>query len=79
MKEAINFLKHIYSGSIPNIANILVAEAEGDKEVIQDYLLDTREYIDKLLKELYESKEDIEAPEVDCLRPIRTGGEEESE
>lgn len=63
MKEAINFLKHIYSESIPDIANILVAEVEGDKEMIKNYLLDVRIYIDKLLND--ESKEDSEAPEVD--------------
>lgn len=63
MKEAINFLKHIYSESIPNMANILVAEAENDKETIRNYLLNVREYIDKLLND--ESKEDSEAPEVD--------------
>ena len=52
MKEAINFLKHIYSESVPDIANILVAEAEGDKKMIRNYLLDVRTFIDKLLKEL---------------------------
>ena len=52
MKEAINFLKHLYSESVPDIANILVAEAEGDKEMIRNYLLDVRTFIDKLLKEL---------------------------
>lgn len=52
MKEAINFLKQIYSESIPDIANILMAEAEGDKETIRNYLLDIRTFIDKLLNEL---------------------------
>lgn len=52
MKEAINFLKHIYSESVPDIANILVAEAENDKEMIRKYLTAVREYIDKLLKKI---------------------------
>lgn len=62
MKEAINFLKHIYSESVPDIANILVAEAEGDFGAVRKYLLSVREYVDKLI---YESKKDSEAPEVD--------------
>lgn len=56
MKEAINFLKHIYSESVPDIANILVAEAEGDKETIRRYLTSVRDYVEELLNEL--EKED---------------------
>lgn len=52
MGTAINFLKHVYSESVPDIANILVAEAEGDVGMVKDYLLNVRNYIDKLLKEI---------------------------
>ena len=52
MMGAINFLKHIYSESVPDIANILVAEAEGDVETIKSYLLGARNYIDKLINEI---------------------------
>lgn len=52
MMEAINFLKHVYSESVPDIANILVAEAEGDNEMVKDYLMNVRNYIDRLLSEI---------------------------
>ena len=56
MMEAINFLKHVYSESVPDVANLLVAEAEVDVETIKSYLLGTRNYVDKLLKELLNNK-----------------------
>lgn len=52
METAVKFLKHVYSESVPDIANILVAEAEGDVEMVKDYLLNVRNYIDKLLNEI---------------------------
>lgn len=52
MKMAINFLKHVYSESVPDVANLLVAEAEGDVETIKSYLMGVRNYIDKLLNEI---------------------------
>ena len=52
MKTAINFLKHVYSESVPDVANLLVAEAEGDVKMVKDYLLNVRNYIDKLLNEI---------------------------
>lgn len=52
MMGAINFLKHIYSESVPDIANILVAEADGDVETIKSYLLGVRNYVDKLINEI---------------------------
>ena len=52
MMEAINFLKHVYSESVPDVANLLVAEAEGDVEMVKDYLLNVRNYIDRLLNEI---------------------------
>ena len=52
IKTALNFLKHVYSESVPDVANLLVAEAEGDVEVIKDYLLNVRNYIDRLLNKI---------------------------
>ena len=52
METAIRFLKHVYSESVPDVANILVAEAEWDVETIKSYLTGVRDYIDKLLKEI---------------------------
>ena len=56
METAVKFLKHVYSESVPDVANLLVAEAEGDVETIKNYLLGTRNYVDKLLKELLNNK-----------------------
>ena len=56
METAIRFLKHVYSESVPDVANILVAEAEWDVETIKSYLTGVRDYIDKLLKEIENSK-----------------------
>lgn len=61
MKEAINFLIHIYSDSVSDIANIYVAEAEGDKEMIRKYLTSVREYIDKLIYESTKDSKDTKA------------------
>ena len=52
METAVKFLKHIYSESVPDIANILVAEADGDVETIKSYLMGVRDYIDKLINEI---------------------------
>ena len=52
METAVKFLKHVYSESVPDVANLLVAEAEGDVEMIKDYLLNVRNYIDRLLNEI---------------------------
>lgn len=60
-KETINFLKHIYSESVPDIANIFVAEAEGDKETIRKYLTSVRDYVDKLIYESTKDSKDTEA------------------
>lgn len=51
-----NFLKHIFSESVPDLANIMEAEATNDKETLVGYLATVREYIDKWIKELREEK-----------------------
>jgi len=49
-----NFLKHIFSESVPDLANIVEAEATDDKETLVGYLATIREYIDKWIKEIKE-------------------------
>lgn len=52
MKEAVNFLRTVYSESVKDIATIIVAEAEGDKEIIRKYLCTVRDYVDGLIEKL---------------------------
>ena len=52
MKEAVNFLKHVYSESVADIANLVVADAEGDTDMIIDYLCGVRDYVDKLIEQV---------------------------
>lgn len=47
-----NFLKHIFSESVPDLANIIEAEAEDRKEVLIGYLATIRDYIDKWITEI---------------------------
>ena len=68
METAVKFLKHIYSESVPDVANILVAEADGDVEVIKDYLLNVRNYIDRLLNEIENESKRID-------QSIKKGGQ----
>ena len=51
-----NFLKHIFSESVPDLANIMEAEATNDKGTLVGYLATVREYIDKWIKELKEEQ-----------------------
>lgn len=52
MKEVVNFLRAVYEGSVVDVANILTAEADGDKEVLLKYLHTVRDYVDKLIEKL---------------------------
>lgn len=52
MKEAVNFLRTVFSKSVKDIATIIVAEADGDKEIIRKYLRTVRDYIDGLIEKL---------------------------
>ena len=54
MKEAINFLRTVYNDSVPDVANIIVAEADKDKEVILNYLTAVKEYTEKLIDKVKE-------------------------
>lgn len=53
----INFLRHVYSESVTDIANITVAEAEDDYNTIIKYLSNLREIIGNWIEEL-ETKKD---------------------
>ena len=52
MKEAVNFLREVYDGSIMDVANILTAEAENDKETILKYLTSVKEYTEGLIEKV---------------------------
>lgn len=47
-----NFLRHVYSESVPDLAKITVAEAEGDYDTIIRYLENLKEHIEKWIGEL---------------------------
>lgn len=53
----INFLRHVYSESVKDIANILVAEAEDDYDTIIQYLFMLRLTISDWMDELQTEKE----------------------
>jgi len=53
----INFLQHIYSESVTDIANILIAEAEDDYDTIINYLYSLRVQIHDWMDELQDEKE----------------------
>lgn len=52
MKEVVNFLVTIYSESIPDIATILNAEAEGDTNTLIKYLETVKSYTEGLINKL---------------------------
>lgn len=49
-----NFLKHVFSESVPDLANIVVAEANCDKDTLVRYLEGVREAIGKWITEIEE-------------------------
>lgn len=53
----INFLRHIYSESVKDVANIMVAEAEDDYDTIIQYLFNLRLTIKDWIEELETEKE----------------------
>lgn len=53
----INFLQHIYSESVTDIANILIAEAKDDYDTIINYLYSLRVQIRDWMDELQNEKE----------------------
>ena len=50
MKEAVNFLRQIYSDSINSIATIVTAEAENNKNIILQYLENVKDYTEGLIE-----------------------------
>ena len=59
-KAPINFLRHIYSESISDIANIMVADAEDDYDTIIKYLFMLRLTINDWMDELQTEKKNKE-------------------
>lgn len=57
MKTAIRFLVHVYGDSVTDVARILTAEADRDKEVILSYLEQVKEFTTKLINEINEQTE----------------------
>ena len=49
MREAVNFLRTVYSESVYDVANIITSEAEEDKESILRYLIAVKEYTEGLI------------------------------
>jgi len=47
-----NFLRHVYSESVSDLAKITVAEAEGNYDTIIRYLENLKEHIEKWIGEL---------------------------
>lgn len=52
-----NFLKHIFSESIPDLANIVEAEANNDKDTLIDYLVSVKNSIDVWIGEIKDKEE----------------------
>lgn len=57
MKTAIRFLVHVYGDSVTDVARILTAEEDRDKEVILSYLEQVKEFTTKLIDEVHEQGE----------------------
>ena len=56
----VNFLRHVYSENVSDIANILVAEAEDNYDTIIKYLSNLREIIGNWIEELEIEKKNKE-------------------
>ena len=52
MRQAVNFLKHVYHESVPDIANILVAQANQDTDAIVWYLETVRAFVDHMIEDV---------------------------
>ena len=57
-RTAGNFLRHVFSGSAADIANITVAEAEDDYNTILQYLGSIQRTIDMWIEELKQEREE---------------------
>ena len=49
MREAVNFLRQVYEGSMTDVANIITAEANEDTETVKKYLTTVRDYAEGLI------------------------------
>ena len=52
MKEAAMFLIGVFDGSLGDIANVLNAQAENDKDTIIKYLTSVKEYTEELIEKV---------------------------
>ena len=52
-----NFLKHIFSESVPDLANIVEAEATDDKETLIDYLTSVKDSIGIWIEQIKDMEE----------------------
>jgi len=57
-KTAGNFLRHIFSESANDMANITVAEAEDDYDTILHYLASVQHAVEKWIGELKKEREE---------------------
>ena len=57
-RTAGNFLRHIFSESAADMANITVAEAEDDYDTILQYLANIHDIIGKWIEELKQEREE---------------------
>lgn len=57
-KTAGNFLRHIFSYSVADMANITVAEAEDDYDTILQYLANVQGAVTKWVEELKQEREE---------------------
>lgn len=51
---AVNFLMFIYGENVNALADIVTARADGDKEVLINYLGEVRDFCEKLIKDIKE-------------------------
>ena len=52
LQEAVNFLLTIYSGSVPDVAVIVTAQAEEDKDTLIKYLENVKAYTDRVIERI---------------------------
>ena len=52
IRTSVNFLTHVYSDSVVDIATLSVAEAEDDLGTIKRYLIGIRDYADEMIKHI---------------------------
>lgn len=54
-----NFLRHIFSESVPDLANIMEAQATDDKEALIDYLTSIKNCIERWITQIKELEDKL--------------------